>query len=140
MEKVKIGYIGGVWDLFHVGHLNYIKKARELCDYLVVDVTPDQIVYEQKQKFPIINENDRMKIVEAVRYVDKVGLSDEKRDYGALEKYGFNVLFLSEDHRGKEYYNNLEAKMREYGVEVIYIPYTQGVSTTAITGVIRGTM
>ena len=132
MSKVKIGYLGGCWDLFHVGHLNYIREAKKQCDYLIVDVTPDEVMFKQKNKYPIIGEENRLEVIRAIKYVDRAELSDEGRDFGALKKYGYNVLFLSEDHRGKEYYNNLEAKMNKLGVEVIYIPYTQGISSTKI--------
>ena len=132
MAKVKIGYMGGVWDLFHVGHLNYIREAKKLCDYLIVDVTPDNIVFQQKQRYPIINEKDRLEVVKAIKYVDRAGLSDDERDYGAFKKYGFNVLFISEDHKGKDYYNKLEKSMEELGVSVNYIPYTMRVSSTSI--------
>ncbi len=117
MGKVKIGYLGGCWDLFHVGHLNYIREAKKRCDYLIVDVTPEEIMFKQKNKHPIIGEQE---------------LSGEGRDFEALEKYGYNILFISEDHKGKEYYNNLEKEMKEKGVEVVYIPYTEGISSTRI--------
>lgn len=132
MAKIKIGYMGGVWDLFHVGHLNAMKEAKKYCDYLIVEATPDNIVYQQKNKKPIIGEDDRLEVIRAIRYVDRAELSDEKRDLGAFDKYGFDVLFISEDHRGKEYYNNLEKTMRAKGVEVIYIPYTKRISSTKI--------
>ena len=132
MGKVKIGYLGGCWDLFHVGHLNYIREAKKRCDYLIVDVTPDEIVFKQKNKYPVISEFNRLEVVKAIKYVDRAELSDEGRDFSALEKYGYNILFISEDHRGKEYYNNLEQKMKELGVEVVYIPYTKGISSTKI--------
>ena len=132
MSKIKIGYLGGCWDLFHIGHLNYIRTAKSLCDFLIVAVTPDEIVFKQKNKMPIIRENDRLEVVRAIKYVDRAELSDEDRDQGALKKYGYNVLFLSEDHKGKEYYNKLEEEMRRLGVEVIYLPYTQGISSTQI--------
>ena len=132
MSKIKIGYLGGCWDLFHIGHLNYIRTAKSLCDFLIVDVTPDEIVFKQKNKMPIIRENDRLEVVRAIKYVDRAELSDEDRDQGALKKYGYNVLFLSEDHKGKEYYNKLEEERRRLGVEVIYLPYTQGISSTQI--------
>ena len=132
MEKIKIGYMGGVWDLFHVGHLNYIKEAKKHCDYLIVDVTPDRLVFEQKNKYPVIGENDRLEVIRAIKYVDKSNISDEGRDFSALEKYGYNVLFISGDHQGKDYYNKLEEEMKAKGIEVIYIPYTQNISSTKI--------
>lgn len=132
MSKVKIGYLGGCWDLFHVGHLNYIRKAKEMCDYLIVGVTPDQLVYEQKNKYPIISQDDRLEVVRAIRYVDRAELSDEGRDFSDLQKYGYNILFVSEDHKGKPYYVEMENKMKELGVEVIYLPYTTRISSTKI--------
>ena len=63
MAKVRIGYMGGCWDLFHVGHLNYIREAKKNCDYLIVDVTPDEIMFKQKNKYPIIKEEDRLEIL-----------------------------------------------------------------------------
>lgn len=132
MAKIKIGYMGGVWDLFHVGHLNYMKAAKKYCDFLIVDVTPDRLVYKQKNKYPIISEENRLAVIRAIKYVDHAEISDETRDYGALEKYGFNVLFISGDHQGKDYYNKLEEDMKKRGVKVIYIPYTQGISSTKI--------
>ena len=132
MGKVRIGYLGGCWDLLHVGHINYIRKAKELCDYLIVEVTPDQLVFAQKHEFPTISEQNRLEVVRAIKYVDRAELSDEKRDMGALEKYGYNVLFLSDDHKGKDYYNKLEEKMRDLGVEVVYLPYTKEISSTKI--------
>ena len=132
MGKVRVGCLGGCWDLFHVGHLNYIKEANELCDYLVVDVTPDRIIYEQKHSYPTINERDRMEVVRAIKYVDRVGFSDERREMGALEKYGFDVLFLSEDHLGEAHYDGVAREMQKRGVEVVYLPYTKGISSTKI--------
>lgn len=132
MGRVKIGYLGGCWDLFHVGHLNYIREAKKRCDYLIVDVTPDEIMFKQKNKYPIIGEQNRLEVIRAVKYVDRAELSGEGRDEEALEKYGYNILFISEDHKGKEYYNNLEKEMKEKGVEVVYIPYTKGISSTQI--------
>ena len=138
MSKIRIGYLGGCWDLFHVGHLNYIKKAKAQCDYLIVDVTPDKIVFKQKNRYPVINEQNRLEVIRAIKYVDKAELSDEDRDFGALKKYGYNILFLSEDHRGKSYYNELENKMKEFGVKVVYIPYTKGISSTKIRDILDG--
>ena len=132
MEKKKVGYLGGCWDLFHVGHLNYIREAKKHCDYLIVDVTPDELVFKQKNKYPIISEKNRLEVIRAIKYVDRGELSDDGRDMGAWKKYHYDVLFLSDDHKGKEYYNNLEEEMKKLGVEVIYIPYTKEISSTKI--------
>lgn len=132
MNDKKIGYLGGCWDLFHVGHLNCIIEAKKRCDFLIVDVTPDNIVFQQKGKMPFIGEDDRLAVVRAIKYVDRAELSDEKRDVGAYEKYHFNVLFVSEEHRGKEYYKELEEEMLKRGVKVVYIPYTTRISSTKI--------
>lgn len=132
MKKIRIGYLGGCWDLFHVGHLNCIRNAKDYCDYLIVDVTPDRLVYVQKNKYPVIGEKDRLEIVRAIRYVDEANISDESRDIGAFEKYGFNVLFVSEEHKCKEYYKELEREMMLRGVEVVYLPYTANISSTIL--------
>ena len=134
MEKdnKKIGYLGGCWDLFHIGHLNCIRAAKSLCDYLIVEVTPDEIMFSQKQKYPIIKENDRLEIIRAIKYVDHAELSDSSRDLGALKKYQYNVLFISDDHRGKPYYVELEKDLSARGIEIVYLPYTNGISSTII--------
>ena len=71
-KKFKVGYTTGVYDMFHIGHLNILCRAKEQCETLIVGVTTDELCYKRKQKYPIINEQERMAIVEAIRYVDLV--------------------------------------------------------------------
>lgn len=135
MKKYKIGYTAGVFDLFHVGHLNLLERCKEMCDYLIVGVCDDNYVTEIKKKIPTIPENDRVRILNALKCVDKAELvnfeiTDDKML--ALEKFGFDVLFSGDDWKGTERYNKTEKQFAEKGVAIEYLPYTQGVSTTDI--------
>lgn len=135
MKKYKIGYTAGVFDLFHVGHLNLLERCKEMCDYLIVGVCDDNYVTEIKKKIPTIPENDRVRILNALKCVDKAELvnfeiTDDKML--ALEKFGFDVLFSGDDWKGTERYNKTEKQFAEKGVTIEYLPYTQGVSTTDI--------
>lgn len=135
MKKYKIGYTAGVFDLFHVGHLNLLERCKEMCDYLIVGVCDDNYVIEIKKKIPTIPENDRVRILNALKCVDKAELvnfeiTDDKML--ALEKFGFDVLFSGDDWKGTERYNKTEKQFAEKGVAIEYLPYTQGVSTTDI--------
>ncbi len=135
MKKYKVGYAPGVWDLFHVGHLNLLERCKETCDYLIVAVCDDDYVINVKKKTPAIPEEDRMRIVGALKCVDEVVLvnSDFVRDKKlALAKYKFDVLLKGDDWRGTESYNKTEQEFAELGIAVEYFPYTKGVSSTAI--------
>ena len=102
MKKYKIGYTTGVFDMFHVGHLNLFKYAKDYCDYLIVGVHSDDWVMKWKNKMPIIPFEDRMKIVEAIKYVDKVVPQFDKDKVSAYEKYKFDVMFVGDDWKGCE--------------------------------------
>ncbi len=131
-KKYKIGYTDGVYDMFHVGHLNMIKEAKKHCDFLIVGVHSDEIVEGYKHRKTIINEEDRRKIVEAIRYVDKavINRTRDKMELWGLHK--FDVVFIGDDWKGTERWNNFEKVLGEVGVSVEYIPYTKGISTTKI--------
>ena len=131
-KKTRIGYTAGVFDMFHVGHLNMLKKAKEKCDYLIVAVIADDVADGYKNKKPVIPMEDRIKIVESIRFADKV-VPDYSRDrIEALKKYGFNVAFVGDDWKGTERWNRIEAKMGKMGATVEYLPYTEGISSTIL--------
>lgn len=133
MKKYKRGYTAGVYDMFHVGHLNVLMNAKRYCDYLIVAVSTDEVVMKNKNKKPIINFEDRVRIVEAIRYVDEVvpqiDYSDKK---AAAIKYGIDVMFVGDDWKGTEKWNRIEKELSEIGVDVIYLPYTQTISSTIL--------
>lgn len=132
MSKYKTGYTDGVFDMFHVGHLNMINKAKSFCEYLIVGVHGDEVVKEYKQYRPIIDENERLNIVSCIRSVDKAVIT-RFRDKLELKKlYNFDVVFIGDDWKGTERWNYFEKELKLVGVDVIYIPYTEGISSSAI--------
>lgn len=132
MKKYKIGFTDGVYDMFHVGHLNMIRSAKEHCDYLIVGVHSDEIVEGYKHRKTIINEHDRCEIVGAIKEVDKAVINYTRDKIELWKKYRFDVIFIGDDWKGTERWNNFEKVLAEVGVSVEYIPYTQGVSTTQL--------
>ena len=122
MQKV-IGYTTGVYDMFHIGHLNILKRAKEQCDYLIVGVSTDELVEHDKNKTPIIPFKDRMKIVEAIRYVDKVVPQFDKNKLAAWEKYKFHKMFVGSDWKGTETWKKFELQFKPLGVEIIYLDH-----------------
>ncbi len=135
MKKYKIGFTAGVFDLFHVGHLNLLEKCKEYCDYMIVGVCNDDYVLNIKKKTPIINENDRLRIIKALKCVDDAVLIDIETTNNkmlALEKFGFDVLFSGDDWKGSERYKKTEEQFAPLGVSIEYLPYTHGISTTEI--------
>ena len=134
---MKIGYTCGVYDLFHVGHLNLFERCKKECDYLIVGVCSDEYVSVIKNKEPVINEKDRARIVGALKCVDEVAIVsiEETLDkVKAWKKFKFNVLFSGDDWKGTERYLQMEQAFKENDIVVktVFFPYTQGVSTTQI--------
>ena len=127
-----IGYTTGVYDMFHVGHLNILRRAKEQCDFLIVGVSTDDLVQHDKGKTPIIPFEDRCKIVEAIKYVDKVVPQNDKNKFGAWEKYNFNKMFVGSDWQGTETWNRFEEQFKPIGVEIIYLSHTDGISSTIL--------
>lgn len=131
-KKYKIGFTDGVYDMFHVGHLNMIKEAKKHCDYLIVGVHSDEIVEGYKNRKTVINENERREIIEAIRYVDKAVINRTREKLELWKEHKFDVVFIGDDWKGTERWNNFEKILAEVGVSVEYIPYTKGISTTQI--------
>lgn len=133
MEKdFKIGYTTGVFDMFHVGHLNILKRAKENCDYLIVGVSTDENVETYKHKKPVVPYEERVAIVEAIKYVDKVVPQASMDKFSAWERLHFDRLFHGNDWKGTSMYNEVEMRLKAVGVEVIYFQYTQGTSSTLL--------
>ena len=133
-----IGYTTGVFDMFHVGHLNLLARAREQCDRLIVGVSTDDVVLDYKGHAPIVPYTERVAIVKAIRYVDEVVPQTSMDKFAAWEKLRFNRLFHGNDWKGSAMYNEVEAKLKAVGVEVVYFPYTQGTSSTLLAERLRG--
>ena len=119
-----IGYTTGVFDLFHIGHLNLLRRAKEHCDYLIVGVTTDDLV-SYKHKRAVIPFEDRLAIVEAIKYVDKAVPQASMDKMAAWEQYHFDVMFVGDDWKGK--FDFLKSQC-----EVVYLPRTPEISTTKI--------
>lgn len=132
MKKYKIGYTAGVYDLFHIGHLNLLKHAKELCDYLIVGVNSDNLVLKYKEKLPVIREDDRLNIVKAIRFVDEAFIVDTLDKTEILKQRHFDVVFIGSDWKGNPRWLQTENDLAKLGVDVVYLPHTHGISTTYI--------
>lgn len=131
-KKYKVGYTAGVFDMFHVGHLNILRRAKELCDYLIVGVTTDALCKARKGVCPIINETERMAIVQAIRYVDQVIVQSDMDKLAIVEKLHVNAVFVGSDWYNTEAWIEYEKQFAEVGCVVIYIDYTDGVSSSLL--------
>lgn len=127
-----IGYTTGVYDMFHIGHLNILKRAKEQCDYLIVGVSTDELVQRDKNKTPIIPFAERCAIVEAIRYVDEVVPQTDKNKFGAWEKYHFDKMFVGSDWKGTPQWAKFEEEFAPVGVEIVYLDHTDGISSTIL--------
>lgn len=131
-KKYNVGFTVGTFDMFHIGHLNLFRQAKEYCDHLIVAVHTDEWVMHCKNRATVINYNDRAAIVAGCRYVDEVVQNATRSKMEAWEKYHFDVAFIGDDWKGTEAWNKIEAELKAVGCDTIYIPYTQGISTTDI--------
>ena len=138
MKKYKVGYTTGVFDLFHIGHLNLLKQAKDLCDYLIVGVSTDENVLSYKHKIPIIPFNERAAIVESIKYVDKVVPQESMDKMEAWNKLKFDVLFHGDDWKNSEMYNMIINDFSKLGVDVVFLKHTSGISSSDIRKKING--
>ena len=127
-----IGYTTGVYDMFHIGHLNILKRAKEKCDYLIVGVSTDELCISYKHKAPNVPFVEREAIVEAIQYVDEVVPQVDRNKFGAWENYKFDVMFVGDDWKGSPLFSALEERFKEVGVSIVYFPYTTGTSSTVL--------
>ena len=140
MEKYKVGYTTGVFDMFHIGHLNILKNAKERCEKLIVGVSTDDLVESYKGKRPIIPFDERIAIVEAIRYVDLVVPQISMDKYEAWKQYQFDAIFHGDDWRGTAMYNEIEEKLKQVGVDTVFLPHTKGISSTLLMDILHSAL
>ena len=131
-KKYKVGYTTGVYDMFHVGHLNILRRAKELCEYLIVGVSTDELVFLNKKKRPIITYEERFLIVESIRYVDEVVAQVDMDKLSAVVKYGVDAVFVGSDWKGTDAWNRYEQEFSKVGCAVVYLEHTDGISSTIL--------
>lgn len=136
-KKHKIGYTSGVFDLFHIGHLNILRKAKEHCEFLIVAVSTDELVKNYKNKTPIIPFEERAAILNSIKYVDKVVAQHNRDKMSAFSEYNFDVMFVGDDWKGDTLWVKLEEELNSKGSEIIYFPYTKEVSSTFLREVLN---
>ena len=137
-KKYKIGYTTGVYDMFHIGHLNLIRRAKEQCEYLIVGVSTDECVQSYKNKTPIIPYDERAAIVQAIRYVDEVVPQTSMDKLEFLKKRHFDVMFHGGEWKGTELYNKYEEEFAKYGAKIEYLTHTDGISSTILREKLHG--
>ena len=132
----KIGYTTGVFDLFHVGHLNVLRRSKMKCDYLIVGVTTDELSKSRKNKYPVVPFLERVEIVQSIKFVDQVVPQTHMDKLKAWEELKFHVMFVGDDWKGTPKWIELEKQFAQKGVEIVYFPYTKHVSSTKLRAVL----
>ncbi|MDE6433367.1 MAG: adenylyltransferase/cytidyltransferase family protein [Lachnospiraceae bacterium] len=130
MKKYKIGYTQGVFDMFHIGHLNLLKQAKAECEYLIVGVNSDQLVQNYKHKQTVVKEEDRAEIVRSIIYVDQCEIVNSLDKVQQWKQFQFEAIFIGDDWRGDSRWNQTQIDLKKYNAEVVYLTYTKGISST----------
>lgn len=128
----KIGYTQGVFDMFHIGHLNLLNQAKEQCEVLIVGVNSDALVKKYKYKIPIVPEKERRLIVENIKAVDRAVIVDSLNKLEIFKQFKFNVVFIGDDWKGHPRWEQTKIDLKPYGVDVVFLSYTKGVSSTIL--------
>jgi len=135
MSKI-IGYTTGVFDLFHVGHLNVLRNAKSMCDHLIVGCSTDELVQSYKNKKPIIPFIERCEILQHVIYVDTVVAQDNMDKVAQCKKVHANIMFVGDDWYGTDKWNKIEEELAAESIKLVYFPYTKGTSSTKINEIL----
>lgn len=137
MADRRVGYAPGVYDLFHIGHLNLLRNAREACDHLIAGVVSDELAMRVKGIAPVVPESERVDIVGSIRCVDEAVLEDVPHKLAMWERLRFDVIVKGDDWKGTDRGDKLEADFAAVGVQVVYVPYTARTSSTLLREVLR---
>lgn len=137
MKKEVVGYTTGVFDLFHIGHLRLLQRARNKCDRLIVGVSTDELVETYKDKRPVIPFEERIEIVSALRCVDEVVPQKHRDKIASYHEIKFDVMFVGSDWKGSELFNKVETELAGFGVKVVYFEYTTHVSSTSLQSTLQ---
>ena len=130
MKKYKIGYTQGTFDLFHIGHLNLLNHAKQMCDYLIVGVNSDDLVKSYKNKIPVVPQDQRALIVGSIKYVDQVLVAETLDKLKILKENPFDVIVIGSDWKGNKRWKQTTIDLNKFGIDVIYLPHTDGISST----------
>lgn len=136
MLSPRIAYVPGVFDLFHIGHLNVLQRSRQFCDVLIAGVVSDEMAMRNKGIQPIVPLEERLAIVGAIRHVDQVVVEDVPHKLEMWERLGFHAIVKGDDWKGTDRGDKLEQDFRAVGVEVIYVPYTVQTSSSILRRVL----
>jgi glycerol-3-phosphate cytidylyltransferase len=131
-----IGYTAGVFDLFHIGHLNVLRNAKSMCDHLIVGVSTDELVQRYKNKTPIIPFLERVEILRHISYVDTVVSQEDLDKLKMFKRLKFDIMFVGDDWLGNEKWNKIESEFKEQGVKIVYFPYFKGTSSTKVNQIL----
>jgi len=132
MKKYNVGFTQGTFDMFHIGHLNIINRAKEECEFLVVGVNSDELVEEYKHKTPVIKENDRAEIVRNIKAVDKCVITTTLDKLVAHDLYHYDAIFIGDDWKGNARWEQTRIDLEQRGVDLVFLPHTAGVSSTGL--------
>lgn len=131
-KKYKVGYTQGVYDMFHIGHLNLLIHAKELCDYLIVGVNSDALVLEYKNKVTVINQDERLKIISHIKEVDECIIVDTLDKLELSKKFKFNAVFIGDDWKGNPRWEKTAEDLATVGIDVVFLPHTDRISSTVL--------
>ena len=135
-KKIIIGYTTGVFDLFHIGHVKILKKAKSLCDKLIVGVSTDNLVKKYKNKKPIIPYSERVEVIKSNKCVDLVVAQNSLDKFKNWKKLKYDVMFVGDDWYATKKWKGLDKDFRKLGVKIIYLPYTKKTSSTKINKIL----
>lgn len=137
MKYYKTGYTTGAFDLFHIGHLNILQRAKERCEHLIVGVSTDELIREYKHHTPIIPFEERIEIVRALRCVDEVVPQETMDKLAAWQKLRFDAMFHGDDWKNSDLYNRYIEQFQQVGVDVVFLPHTAGISSAQLSDILR---